>query len=73
MSSAAAELELLPQGNAGAAHTVAQPGAICHFGGIFLPGDAVWEWESSGSCGLCRGGGESSPGGQFESWGNIFY
>lgn len=27
----------------------AQPGAICHFGGISLPGDVVWEWESSGS------------------------
>lgn len=27
----------------------AQPGAICHFGVIFLPGDAVWGWESSGS------------------------
>lgn len=27
----------------------AQAGAICHFGGISLPGDAVWAWESSGS------------------------
>lgn len=27
----------------------AQPGAICHFGGTFLPGDAVWSWGSSDS------------------------
>lgn len=60
----------------------AQPGAICHFGVIFLPGDAVWGMgkfrqcggvAQSNSSGLCRGSGESSPGGQFESWGNIFY
>lgn len=84
MSSAAAEIELLAQGDTGAAQPVERGPAWGNlsFWGYFPAWRCCLEMGKfrqysgaahSNSCGMCRGSGESSPGWQCEPWSNIFY